>query len=637
MASTVLRRNPRNNDAPVSFSQIDENEEFSEADLDEDEEEERASAPSPSAPSSAAASEDADASEDAGDDAEDGDADEEARETRRAPPPPRRRPGRPPKVRDALASQLGVPSSALKAEQARNHDDFEQLLSELDFSDSKHKVNVSRTWPDKTSDGQPCSGFLRTYENRVSLAEIQNTFGGGTFVVQVRGPGPLGKGSLIKTTKTIQIPGEPIVPRIVNPRAEEEKAASNVATIVQQALTAQQKEQERLHQKLAETERRLFDVLAKKDGDMGSFFPTLLEKMQEERKLDEMRRMEERRLEEERRREEREAARLEREAADRRWREEMEERRRAHEKEMAMIEARSREESKTQAQSTNMLLEFFRAKETADKESRHELKDQTDKMSQAYMTMMQQGSKQSVEMLMSTMATTNQMMMQALQQKRGGIGEFAEQIIAMKEAMKVLNGEEDPEPETTADKVIRVFKEDVAPMVTPMLGQVMAARAGRGAPQALPTAMVDLGPARRSLPNPAPAPVAQPQRPPPAQYSATEQHEETHEEAQEETAEMADNDFTEFVFPEKADVQTVAVPSLVKNIDLAIQRGYSAAQIRAEVVPFFEKNYRMAMLLIKGMSADELVGFLEERTPPTWTIVSPRGVEVLKELHALLQ
>lgn len=97
------------------------------------------------------------------------------------------------------------------------------------------------------------------------------------------------------------------------------------------------------------------------------------------------------------------------------------------------------------------------------------------------------------------------------------------------------------------------------------------------------------------------------------------------------------NDFTEFVFPANADTQKVAIPALVKNIDLAIQRGMSAEQIRHDIVPFFEKNYRLAMMFIKGMSADELVEFLEERTPSNWVIVSPKGADTLRELHAILK
>lgn len=97
------------------------------------------------------------------------------------------------------------------------------------------------------------------------------------------------------------------------------------------------------------------------------------------------------------------------------------------------------------------------------------------------------------------------------------------------------------------------------------------------------------------------------------------------------------NDFTEFVFPKNADTQKVAIPALVKNIDLAIQRDMTAEQIRTDVVPFFEQNYRFAMMFIKGMSANELVEFLVERTPASWAVVSPRGTEVLRELHALLK
>jgi hypothetical protein len=209
--------------------------------------------------------------------------------------------------------------------------------------------------------------------------------------------------------------------------------------------------------------------------------------------------------------------------------------------------------------------------------------------------------------------------------------------------MKVLNGEEDEEPESIGSQILKRV-DGVIPMVT----QIAAARFGQQPQQPpqqrLPMAMADLGPAPRALPrqNPQPQPPYQQQYQQPQviqpEVEARGTSEEENEDMQgndnhgEET-----NDFTEFMFPQNADTQKVAIPALVKNIDLAVQRDMTAEQIRAEVVPFFEKNYRFAMMFIKGMSADELVGFLEERTPSSWAIVSPKGEETLRGLHALLK
>jgi len=72
---------------------------------------------------------------------------------------------------------------------------------------------------------------------------------------------------------------------------------------------------------------------------------------------------------------------------------------------------------------------------------------------------------------------------------------------------------------------------------------------------------------------------------------------------------------------------------LVKNIDLAVQREYSAQRIYDEVVSRFPVE---VLTVLKLASADQMIEILAEKAPPSWIINSLIGSNRIEELHELL-
>jgi hypothetical protein len=93
------------------------------------------------------------------------------------------------------------------------------------------------------------------------------------------------------------------------------------------------------------------------------------------------------------------------------------------------------------------------------------------------------------------------------------------------------------------------------------------------------------------------------------------------------------NTLTDFVFPADGLSLPEAIPLLVQNIDLAIQRDLSAQRIYDEVVSKFPLE---VLTVLKLASADQMVEILEQRAPGSWIINSLVGTRKIEELHAIL-
>jgi hypothetical protein len=93
------------------------------------------------------------------------------------------------------------------------------------------------------------------------------------------------------------------------------------------------------------------------------------------------------------------------------------------------------------------------------------------------------------------------------------------------------------------------------------------------------------------------------------------------------------NTLENFAFPTDGLSLPEAIPLLVQNIDLAIQRNMPAQRIYDEVVSKFPLE---VLTVLKLASADQMVEILEQRAPGSWIINSLVGTRKIEELHAIL-
>jgi hypothetical protein len=125
---------------------------------------------------------------------------------------------------------------------------------------------------------------------------------------------------------------------------------------------------------------------------------------------------------------------------------------------------------------------------------------------------------------------------------------------------------------------------------------------------------------------PAPKPAPKPAAPPAPSVTSTVL------EATQPVAEGA-NPLTDFTLPPDGMGIADAIPLLVQNIDLAIQRDMSAQQIYEEVVSKFPIE---VLTVLKLASADQMIEILEQRAPGSWIINSLVGTQKIEALHELL-
>lgn len=88
-----------------------------------------------------------------------------------------------------------------------------------------------------------------------------------------------------------------------------------------------------------------------------------------------------------------------------------------------------------------------------------------------------------------------------------------------------------------------------------------------------------------------------------------------------------------FVVPASGTDLEEAVKLLVSNIDLAMQRDYSAERIYTELVSKFPPE---VLALLKQADAKMCVQVISQQAPETWIIASPKGQQVVEKLHEML-
>lgn len=276
---------------------------------------------------------------------------------------------------------------------------------------------------------------------------------------------------------------------------------------------------------------------------------------------------------------------------------------------------------------------------------------------------------QGQQMLMSQMQSTQQtketFLMEMLKESRGKKDDFlstVEKMQQFKQLMASMNGGGEEDSRERWEKVLDRVGE-AAPGIVAVASSFMQSRqqqqqqqqqeppqqAQRVLPGSVAFADVEipmpqLPPARKSKPAPVaaaappkpkpaaaapkPAPVASKPKPAPKPAVKTSAVLEATQPAQE-----GANTLTDFVFPADGLSLPEAIPLLVQNIDLAIQRDLSAQRIYDEVVSKFPLE---VLTVLKLASADQMVEILEQRAPGSWIINSLVGTRKIEELHAIL-
>jgi hypothetical protein len=541
--------------------------------------------------------------------------------------------------------------------------EVDEMLGTLNFASRKYEVRVTRIEPDTDENGVSCTGLLHTYKTKVSLEQIQQRFGGGTLEIVIWGPHPqTGKPSFIKR-ETVMIAGHPKpMPSFINKRDDE--SASATADVIRAFAESNERAQRRFTEVLeknASAPSALTEILPV----LQPIVEKLFAKSDETTKaLIEAQRLEKAR-EDERRQAEREAAREERErereakAEERRLEEKKEERKREEERERRAeerrmedrkeAERREREKEERELAREARELERERAKEdairlreemreaAAEKQRQHErdLAAQQDRWKQE-----QQRAAEHAQMMQNFM----QMNLDAMERKSesGGLESVTKQLLMLKDLNSTLTGE-DREPST-----MEKFQEGLQSMVTTLLpvgqqlknamGPKPAAPQQQQQQQVIPTpqraVVVDLGPHRAALPpaqttatTATQAPVAIPtQNPAPAQSDEIK------------------NDLTEITIPKEAETDALTQAKiLMKNVDLAVQRGMTAEQVVEEILNPFEDACPFIMNMASGLTEEQILEMVTsnvidaEGQPLNWAILSPRGEELVSKAFRLWQ
>jgi len=608
-------------------------------------------------------------------DEEDEDEDEDEDERAAAPlpplrPPPRaRQPAKPrgpatrgPSARDRrnaeeaaqiLASPLSQPPLPTVTEMKQNADDLSDMLSGFDFATNRHSIIISRVQPEYDGEGHRIAGYLKEYKQPISLEDIRRVYGGGLFQVLVRGPSArMPNRTVLLSNRRYEIVGDPIP--VKDPAATARAAAAQATNtqaktenanlaLVQEALGTQGKMVERVY----EENRQLKDVILTKlnapapDSPFKDLIPFLTagpdkirQEMQEERREQREAARLEREAQKELARMEREERQREREEDRRKYEQERDERNRKHEKEMEILRLEmkaARDDQKGAGKEQMMLMQ----KLDADKAR------QAQESQQFMMGMMQENAKQLATQLQQFDGMKTKFLMDAVSDARAhrqdDIGTMMDRMVQMKQLVGVLTGQEEKEGwERALEKV-----SEVAPGLMAAAGQwgknaPPAPQAAPGRPAPGSVAMVDLphpGPrrlrppgARKKLPpgvTPGglsgglaaaalPAPAEAPLPPPPA---------------------FPSNPMKTFVVPASGTDIEEAVRLLVSNIDLAMQQGYPPERIYEEIVRKFPSE---VLALLKKVDVATCVNVISQQAPETWVIASPKGVQVVERLHALV-
>jgi hypothetical protein len=599
--------------------------------------------------------------------------------------------GRPPfagfAARDMAMEPTPAPSMRLppKMQQeriAQNLNEYDDMLASIDFDASKnHKILLLRVKPEwDITTGRRLAGYLEEFRRPVTPEEIRAKYGGGEYQLTIQGPSaPDGSGRLtFKRTKNIEISGDPIIPN--SPKSVTQQKAAEEATqlaLVKQVMESKEKDTQRLWAEQQEMKKLLLQTMSRNEGSGDGLRREIVE---------------ERRLQEERIRAEREERQRELDRITAERRRELELAQAQHEKQleimrmqnekqiemMRMEQARIMEEMKqrtlVESSSSRDLLLFMQKMESEkaamqqkqqeifllQQQKQQELATQQAAKQQEFLLQQQmQGQQMLLAQLTATQQTKEQFLMEMLKESRSKKDDFfstMEKMQQFKQMMATMNGEGEGDGKERWEKILDRVGEaapGIVAVATSFLQSRAQAQGGQPpAPQApqrvmpgsvavaeidLPAPTPQLPPARKPKPKPASAaPLVREKKPRPPERAPAPQAPPVSTSAVLEATQAPQegaNTLTDFTLPPEGMGIADAIPLLVQNIDLAIQRNMSAEQIYSEVVSKFPIE---VLTVLKLASAEQMIEILEQRAPASWIINSLVGTQKIEALHELL-
>lgn len=536
----------------------------------------------------------------------------------------------PPVFRAPLPTPPALARNQQLAMHQQHTEEFDALLNSLEFEKGQHSVSVTRVEPEfDPNTGRKISGYLEKYTRAIHLDEIKNKYGGGKYRLIVHGPGFNGK-TTVKANRVVEIAGDPIQPMRIQPQQQNGGVPAGVENILKETLASADRQIERAAKETNELKQLLMAQMTKGDNGLTEAILTLANPAKAQEMM-----IEERRLQEQRLAAEREERRRAEEAAERRHKETLEAQRMQFEMQMRKYELdqqRIREEQKEaterQRQQYELQLRMFERAES-EKEARLQKMAEIESERQAkQMIQMQQISQMQMESMRSMGALEREFLTKQLDVVQKQVrNNPIDDLLKTKQLLDTLSGNDEDTP--TWKLVADEFKEAL-PGLLAAAGMLRGGGQQAQPQQVLPNSVAvvdedDEEPVRqlrrrRRRPRALEAPQAQPAPQPVVQAVPA-------------APEVA-NELTEFAYPpEGTDIEQVLV-LLVKDIDLALQKDFSAQQILEQVVRKFSPE---VAYILQAQDVETLVQTIEERAPSSWRINTLDGQAKVRELYELLK
>jgi hypothetical protein len=569
-------------------------------------------------------------------------------------PTPRGRHRRPATRRSPFAEQVS--------------EDFADILAGINFEPGQHKISVYRMEPEFDTDtGRRITGLCETFRRPVGLDEIQKKFGGGTYKILVTGPREdTGKGSQLKANKMVDIVGDPIIPTsVTQKRKEEERARQEQDSQLDRIMDRADRREAEAKKEIREMNNTVLQLVAKMadrpaedpNAAATAAMTPILTMMKADSDRRDREAKEQRERDEARRREEADRRREEQAAADRRHEAEM--KRQDQQFQLQLEQMKSQQEMQRQQmtleaangkQSMEMMLSFMQRTDS-EKESR--AKEQTQLQMQV-MTQMSEMQRASLESQLKIYADQ-------LKDAKSKGDPFLDTLAKFQQVQELLNPGE-PEKDTWEKIADRLG--EAAPAVVTGLS---ALRSQPQQPPQMQQLQLMPQPGQQMLPGSVAVvenidqiqgevalgtPVQGHQSQMGGVEHAPQQHGgpqfvEVDKEARklepmdgvapqaapQEDDSIMYNDFVEFMaYPNDASNEEV-LTMLVKNLDLAMQRGLDEDAMYEKCLATLPAAPRG---FLKMLPAATLLAFVENNVPEQWALRSIDGDVKLRAVHEKL-
>jgi hypothetical protein len=568
----------------------------------------------------------------------------------------RRRPSSRPAPRRAVRADLqgdeevtGAVRSAETRLRNRIEEDLEDFYGSLNFGTDSHSVMIERLEPKMDDDGEPISGHLGTFHEKMEIDDVKAKFGGGYYKLTLRGPDSrTGRGTRIKGSKHVRIAGPPKAKKPA-------EGGGKIDGIVETLLSNKERDLQRLSKEASDSRNMMLALLTKKDETV----PLMMKMMEDQKreakesmnpilqmimatKQDEQARL----AREETLRVQREAEQAKLEAAREKERTErlriesenkkMEElaAQRRHEQMLKTMELQQQQQQQQSQTMMTLMMSMFQATAKNEKDS-----------SQVLLKMMSDNGSQAIAQAQAMMAFQGNMFQSALQdakdtnKSKGAFGETLENLAALKDVFRMFNGQGEPDDRPGWERAIDKIGETL-----PTLGATVSQflqqnkQLQLGAPQPQTTGPMAPGTVVVAEINEPPQVTGGNKQKPEQQSAKPAQQPENTQQEPTQTEQTVDNnvvnDFTEVVIPPAGmDLEQQAI-FLVKDLDFAIQNDWEPEKIVSDI---FNKFPPMITTIILAQKADVMIKQLGSKIPETWALLSPKGEDILRDAYDLLK